>query len=157
MLLDQLKNDVNESLKKGDKTRVGTLRFLLSAVRNDAINKYQAAGETKVTDADVLEVVKRLVKTHKESIEAFVKANRPELAEKEKAELSILESFLPKQISDEELKKMLEPVVASGETNLPAGRQDFGLLMKQAMTAVADAADGGRVATLLKQMLAQKG
>lgn len=146
MLLDQIKTDVNDSLKKGDKTRVETLRFLLAAVRNEAIAKYQAAGEEKVTDADVLEVVKHQVKTHKESIEAFTKANRSELAAKEQAELAILETFLPKQISDEELKKLLEPVVVTGESN-------FGLLMKQAMAAVNGAADGGRVAAALKQMI----
>ncbi len=146
MLFDEIRADVNESLKKGDKTRVETLRFLLAAVRNVAIAKYQAAGEEKVTDADVLEVVKHQVKTHKESIEAFTKANRPELAGKEQSELTILEAFLPKQMSDEDLKKILEPVVATGETN-------FGLLMKQAMAAVKGVADGGRVAEMLKQML----
>lgn len=146
MLLDQIRADINESLKKSDKTRVETLRFLLSAVGNEAIAKYQAAGEKKLTDADVLEVVKRQVKTHRESIEAFQKGGRPELVAKEQAELAILESFLPKQLSDDELRKILEPIVASGETN-------FGPLMGQAMAAVKGQADGGRVAALLKQML----
>lgn len=146
MLLDQIKTDINESLKKGDAVRVGTLRFLLAAIRNDAINKYQAAGESKVTDADVLDVVKKQVKTHKESILAFQNGNRPELAAKEQAELTILEAFLPKQLSDDELRLLLAPTAASGEKN-------FGLLMKQAMSAVAGKADGGRVSALLREML----
>lgn len=153
MLIDQLKTDLTLSLKKGDTVRVGTLRFLLAAIQNTAIHKYGSASGTSLTDEDVLGVIKIQAKTHRESINAFEKARRGELVAKEQAELTILEAFLPKAVSDEELMKLLEPVVASGENNLPAGRQDFGLLMKKAMAAVKDKADGGRVATILKQML----
>lgn len=146
MFLDQLKLDLTGSLKAGRKVRVETLRFLLAAIRNFAIAKYGAAGEAPMTDADILEVVKKQVKTHQESIEAFEKGGRPELAAAEKAQLAILEEFLPKQISDEELMTILAPVVASGE-------QNFGLLMKAAMAAMAGRVDGGRVAGLLKKML----
>lgn len=146
MLLDQLKADVFASMKKGDHVRVDTLRFLLAAVRNAAISKYAAAGESAMKDEDVLDVIKKQVKTHKESIEAFTKAGRSELVLKEQGELTVLEAFLPKEMTDEELKILLQPVVASGEPN-------FGLLMKQAMTIVAGRVDGGRVASMLKQLL----
>lgn len=145
-LLPQISDDINTSLKKGDHIRVGTLRFLLSAIRNDAIAKYGADSDTKVTDEDVLGVVKKQVKTHKESIEAFEKAGRQELRDQEKAELAILSAFLPAEISDEELKSLLEPVIAGGEEN-------FGVLMKQSMAAVNGKADGGRVASILKQLV----
>ncbi len=146
MLLDDLKADVLTSMKKGDHVRVDTLRFLLAAIRNAAISKYQAAGEAAMKDEDVLDVIKKQVKTHKESIEAFTKASRNELVSKEQGELTILEAFLPKEMTDEELKKLLEPVAKSGESN-------FGLLMKQAMQAVAGRADGGRVSSMLKQLI----
>lgn len=146
MLLDQLKADVLTSMKKGDHVRVDTLRFLLAAVRNTAIDKYAAAGEDAMRDVDVLDVIKKQVKTHKESIDAFAKAGRSELVTKEQGELLILEAFLPKEMSDDELKKLLEPVAATGEKN-------FGLLMKQAMQIVAGRADGGRVSTILKQLI----
>ena len=146
MLVDQLKADLTQSLKKGDSVRVGTLRYLLFAIGNLAISKYGNSSETSLIDEDVLDVIKKQVKTHRESIDAFEKAGRDELVAKEQAELVILGEFLPKQISDEELKKLLEPVISSGETNL-------GLLMKQAMILVAGKADGGRVATIVKQML----
>ena len=149
MLLDTLRNDLMSSLKKGDSNRVETLRFLLAAIRNVAIATYGSAGEASLTDADILEVIKKQVKTHKESIDAFTKAGRNELSERESNQLHVLEEFLPKEMSDEELKKLLEPVVASGETN-------FGLLMKQAMAIVAGQADGGRVAEILKQILNPK-
>lgn len=146
MLLDTLRNDLTTSLKKGDSNRVETLRFLLAAIRNVAIAKYGSAGEASLTDADILDVIKKQVKTHKESIEAFANAGRNELVQKEQAQLTVLEAFLPKEISDEDLKKLLEPVISSGETNL-------GLLMKQAMAVVAGKADGGRVAGILKEII----
>lgn len=146
MLLDEIKSTLITSLKAGDTRRVDTLRFLLAAIRNAAISKYAARGEESLTDADVLDVIKKQTKTHKESIEVFDKAGRTELATKEKEELAILEAYLPKQLSDEEIKALLEPVVASGDTN-------FGKLMGAAMAAVKGKADGGRVATILKQML----
>ena len=146
MTLDQIRQDVNESMKKGDSVRVDTLRFLLAAIRNMAITKYGAAGESAVTEADVMDGIKKQAKAHRESVEAFTKANRPELAAKEQKELTILESFLPKEMSDEELKKLLEPIVAGGEKN-------FGLLMKAAMTAVQGKADGGRVSSILRTMV----
>ena len=149
MLRDTIQQDVNDSLKAGKKDRVETLRFLLSAVTNFAINKYGAAGETKLTDTDIVDVVKKQVKTHKESIEAFQKAGRRDLVDKESSQLAILGEFVPKEISDEELKKLLSPVVASGESN-------FGKLMGLAMGAAHGQADGGRIAALLKQLLTSK-
>jgi uncharacterized protein YqeY len=149
MLLDDIKADVLTSMKKGDHVRVDTLRFLIAAVRNAAISKYAAAGEAAMKDEDVMDVIKKQVKTHKESIDAFTKAGRTELVSKEQGELSILEAFLPKEMTDDELKKLLEPVAASGEAN-------FGLLMKQAMAAVAGKADGGRVSAMLRSMMTAK-
>ena len=149
MRLTDLQQDLNASLKSGKTDRVDTLRFLIAAVKNAAIAKYGNEAETKLTEADILDVVKKQVKTHRESIEAFVSAGRQELANKEKAQLAVLEEFVPKQLSDEELKKLLEPVVASGEKN-------FGLLMKSAVAIVKGQADGARVAGILKQMLSQR-
>ena len=146
MLIDRLQQDLNASLKAGKSIRVETIRFLIAAVRNAAIAKYWGKADTSLTDADIVEVVKKQIKTHKESIEAFKKAGRTELVDKEKQELEILLEFAPKEISDDELKKILEPIASSGESN-------FGLLMKQTMAAVAGKADGGRVAMMLKHML----
>lgn len=145
MNLNNLQEDLNASLKAGNSVRVGTLRLLISAVRNAAIAKYNADWETSLKDEDIMDVVKKQIKTHKESITAFTSASRSELAAKEQAELDVLTEFAPKEISDDELKALLAPVVASGESN-------FGLLMKNAMAVVGGAADGGRVAAMLKQL-----
>ena len=149
MLLTDLKQDLTESMKKGDRVRVETIRFLLAAVRNSAIDKYGSAGESSLTDTDVADVVKKQVKTHKESVEAFTKARRDDLVKKEQAQLTILEAYLPAQITDEELKELLAEVASSGETN-------FGLLMKAAMAKVGGQADGGRVSAILRQLMQQK-
>jgi hypothetical protein len=146
MLMDRLQTDLTNSLKAGKVTRVETIRFLIAGVRNAVTAKYGTEWEKKMTDADVVDTVKKQIKTHRESIEAFEKANRQDLVAKEKTQLTILEEFAPKELSDEELKKILEPIASSGEKN-------FGLLMKQAMALVKGQADGGKVASALKSLV----
>lgn len=145
MRIDQLKTELAAAMKSGDTTRRDTLRFLLSAINNSAIGKYGREADTKLTEADVLDTIKKQVKTHRESIEAFEKGGRADLANKEKAELAILETYLPKQLSDEELKAFLAPIAATDG--------DFGPLMGKAMAVVKGQADGGRVSQMLKRLL----
>lgn len=145
MTLNDLQTDLNASLKLGKSGRVGTLRLLISAIRNAAIGSYGNAWETSIKESDVESMVKKQVKTHKESIRAFELAGRSDLVAKEQEELTVLEEFAPKELSDEALRSLLTPVAASGEPN-------FGLLMKQAMTAVGGQADGGRVSSMLKEL-----
>ena len=144
--MQELQSDLNTSLKAGNAVRVEALRFLIAGIRNSVTAKYGAEWETKLTDADVIDVVKKQVKTHRESIEAFERAGRQELVGRERAQLSVLEEFAPKELSDDDLKKLLAPIVASGESN-------FGLLMKTAMAAVAGQADGGRVSNILREIV----
>ncbi len=147
--LQSLQEDLNASLKSGNAVRVGTLRMFVSAVRNTAIGKYGANWETAITEADIVDVAKKQVKTHKESVDAFQKAGRPELAEKEQSELAILSEFAPKDLSDDELKVLLAPIANLEEKN-------FGLIMKSAMAVVKGQADGARVSAILKQLTSSK-
>lgn len=94
MLHDDIKATLAVALKAGDKRRVETLRFLLAAVQNSAIATYGAESEAKLTERDVLDVIEKQVKSHKQSIEAFEKAGREDLVRKEKEELAILETYL---------------------------------------------------------------
>lgn len=149
MTLSDLQTDLNASLKGGKASRVATLRLLISAVRNAAIAKYGASWETSLTPADIEDVVKKQIKTHKESIDAFTAAGRGELAAKEQEELNVLSEFAPKEMSDDELEAILRPIAASGEAN-------FGLMMKSAMAAVAGKADGARVSSALKRLTSSK-
>jgi len=148
MLLSKLKQELQNALKRGDMTRRDTLRYLLSAVHNAAIAKYGSDAEKKLTDSDILDVIEKQVKTHRESIEAFEKGGRADLVEKEKAELAVLAAYLPKQLSDDELRALLKPVVAQGG--------GFGPMMGRAMAVVKGKADGKRVADVVKRLLAQQ-
>lgn len=146
MTVSELQSAITSALKAHDSVRVETLRFLLSAVRNEAIAKYGAEAEGKITSDDILAAVKKQVKTHKESVEAFTKAGRNELAATEEAQLAILKEFLPAELTDDALKTLLAPIIESGEKN-------FGKIMGSAMAAVKGQADGARISALLREMM----
>jgi len=145
MLLQDIQHTVTESLKKGDAVVVETLRFLIAAVQYEAIRTYGADAHTKVTDDDVMRVIKKQIKTHKESIEMFEKAERVELAAKEKAQLEILMRYVPSEMTDDELISVLQPFASAGG--------EFGPLMGKAMVAVKGKADGQRVSRVLRMLM----
>jgi len=145
-MLAKLQKQLIVAMKAHNVIEVGAIRMLISAVKNLAIDRYGVEAETKVSDTDVLEVVKKQVKTHKESIEAFTKAGRDELAQKEKEELDFLSNYLPAELSDEDLRAILSKVVSE------SGGLEFGPLMGKAMTAVKGQADGTRVSKMLKEL-----
>jgi uncharacterized protein len=147
MVYKQLQADLIVAMKSGDTIKKDMLRMLISGIRNGAIASYGADWETKITDEDCLNTCKKEAKKHQESIDVFEKNNRKDLADKEKGELVVIQSYLPKELSDEELKKLLEPVIAKGD------KSNFGLLMKDAMNAVGGKAGGGRVSQMLKSMI----
>ena len=144
MLLDQLQSELNAALKNRDQLRVGTLRFLLGAIFNFQIEK----GKDYVAcDNDVLNIIARQVKTHRESIEMFGKGGRNDLVDREKAELAILESYLPAQMSEGEIKVKITQIME----NNPG--LDFGGLMKLAMGELRGKADGAVVSRLVKEVV----
>ncbi len=146
MLLEQIQSEMIASLKSGDKLRTETLRFLISAVKKYEIDTYLPGSSGKLTDEDVLKIIRKQVKTHDESIVAFTKGARPELAEKEKAELEILKKYLPIEMSEEEIRKLVKLVVGSGQTQ-------FGPVMGMVMKQVAGRAGGDRVGKIVGEEL----
>ncbi|MEK7060881.1 MAG: GatB/YqeY domain-containing protein [Patescibacteria group bacterium] len=155
MLFEQLQKQLIVAMKARNATEVGTIRMLISAAKNVAIDNYGKDADTKLTDADVLEVVKKQVKTHKESIDAFTKAGRVELAQKEKEELDILSHYLPAELSDADLYTIVSRVV------LESKGLAFGPLMGKVMAAIknlpaqAGQADGNRVSLILKKLMSK--
>lgn len=141
MLLDQIQSELNAAVKNRDQVRVDTLRFLLGAIFNFQIEKGK---DYVASDNDVLNVIAKQVKTHKESIEMFQKAGRQDLVDREQSELKILQGYLPAQLSDEEIKNKIEEI----KKNNPGA--DFGTLMKAAMAELRGKADGAKVAEWLK-------
>ena len=149
-MLSKLQEQLISAMKAHNAVEVGTIRMLISAVKNIAIDKYGVDADTKLTDADVLDVVKKQVKTHKESIDAFTKAGRPELAEKEQAEFDVLAKYLPAELPDADLHAIVSKVVSESEGLA------FGPLMGKVMAAVKGQASGDRVSAILKELTSSK-
>jgi hypothetical protein len=144
-VLELINTDLVEAQKKRDEVVVSTLRMLLAAVKNAQIAK---SGE--LTDEEVLEQIAKSVKQHRESIDAYEKGGRGDLVEKEKAELSVLEKFLPEQMSEEEIGKIVDDVISSTGAK---GAGDLGRMMGQVMAKVKGQADGNVVSQVVKSKL----
>ena len=109
-LADQIDSDLKDAMRARDTARLGVLRMLKSALKYAAIEKSGAEGELE--DAEATQVIRKQVKQRQDSIESFEKGGRPELAEKEKAELAILNAYLPAAMSDEELTRVVRETIA---------------------------------------------
>jgi len=146
MLEDQIRKDLKSAQKQKEALEVSVLRLALSALHNRQIEKQE-----KLTDEDVVSVLRTQVKQRKESIEAFKKGGRSELARKEKEELAILSKYLPQEISKEELAKIVDKIISSTGASGPS---DFGKVMGRVMGQVKGRAEGATVAALVKKKLA---
>lgn len=147
MLLDQIQSDLKEAQKARDQEKIDTLRFLLSALKYVRIEKYPQGDDSSLTDDDVLAVLNKQVKTHKESIDMFDKGGRKDLVDKEQAQLVILQSYLPEQMSQEDIRSKIEEVRKANP------EADFGAMMKLCMVELKGKADGGTVSKILKELL----
>ena len=147
-LKEQLKADLTSAMRERDQVRAGSIRMALTAVTNEEV-----AGKEhrELSDDDVLKVLTKEAKKRREAAEAYTGAGRAELAAKEEAELAVLEGYLPQQLSDEELEGIVREAVASSGA---AGMPQMGLAMKAANAAVAGRAEGGRVAAVVRRVLA---
>ena len=145
MLIEKIKSDLNEAMRARDETKVSTLRFLLSAINNKSIEL-----QKELTDEDINQVIAKQVKERKESIAAFSAANREELATKERAEMEYLSIYLPQQLTEGEVEKIVNDVI--GELGA-SGPNDFGRVMSTVMARVKGQTDGNIVSGLVKKVL----
>lgn len=140
-------------MKSADPTTVGVLRLVLSALNNKAIDKKGRTGSEELTEEEMAQVMMTEAKKRKESIEVFLKGNRADLADKEKAELEILQKYLPKQMGREEVKKIVENKI---ETLRQAqGDMSFGNIMKVVMAELRGKADSAMISNLVKEKLSK--
>jgi len=149
---ERIQNDIREALKAGEEIKVGTLRMVLAFLINKEKEKgLPAGGQGKeISDEEAMDVLQTEAKKRRESIEAFEKGGRPELAEKEKKELEILKAYLPEQLSEEEIEKLVvEAIEKTGATSM----QDIGKIMGALMPQVKGKADGNLVNTIVKEKL----
>lgn len=146
MLVEKITADLTAAMKAGDAAKVSVLRMLKAELANGAIAQRVEA----LPDAAALEVLRRQLKQRRESLEAFQKGQRADLAAKEAAEITILETYLPAQMPEASLRAIVQDcVTASGA----AGPQDMGKVMKLVMAKVQGQADGKTVSALVTQAL----
>ena len=143
----RLHDDLTTAIRARDEVSSATLRMALTAVKNEAVSGSEAR---ELTDADVVVVLGREAKKRRESATAYDDAQRPELAARERAELVVLEGYLPAQLDDDELAALV--VAAVAETGADSPRQ-MGAVMKVLTPRVAGRADGGRVAAAVRAAL----
>lgn len=143
-----LQTALTEAMRERDQVRAGTLRMTLTAVTNEEVSGKEAR---ELSDDEVLKVISKEAKKRREAAMAYQDAGRAELADRELAELSVLEAYLPQQLSDEELDALVATAVQdSGATGMP----QMGLVMKAVQPLVAGRAEGGRIAAAVKKALA---
>ena len=147
MLTDKLAADLKQSMLAKDAVRTSTLRILKSAVEYHKIEKKQES----LTDADVTGVIKKQIKQRQDSIEGFEKGNRTDLADKEKAELAILKSYLPEDLSQAQVEEIVKATI----TELGAStKAEMGKVMKAVQARTAGRADNRLVSQLVAAQLA---
>ena len=148
MLKQQLRDELKQAMLARDELKLSVIRMLVSAITYYEINKGGAGYEA--TDEDVLTVIGTQVKQRKDSIEQFEKAGRQELADKEKKELALLSTYLPAQMSEEEIRELVKQAVTQTGASTPA---DMGKVMGALMPKVKGKADGGLVSKIVKESL----
>lgn len=144
-LKDRLQKDMQKAAKERNPLALSALRMALADIKNREI---EARGE--LADDAILKALASMVKRRRESIELFLKGNRPELAEKEQAEIVVLESYLPKGLSEAEVEALAREAIAAAGAGAPS---DMGRVMKELMPKVAGRADGKLVSEVVRRLL----
>jgi uncharacterized protein len=148
-LQNQIEEKLNQSLKNKDKTLYPTLRLIVSAIK-DAVIANRGKDSKELTDQDIMSLLKKMVKQRNESCEVYKKAGREELLASETKEIEIISSFLPKQLSEEETKKICEDVVKKVGA---ASIKDMGKVMGELKKTHADVLDFSKVGSIIKTIL----
>ncbi|WP_421741165.1 GatB/YqeY domain-containing protein [Cellulomonas sp.] len=145
--LDQLTSDLTTAMKARDTERTGILRQIIGAVRFEA---KAGAVEKELSDDEVLKILAREVKKRRDSAQIYTDANAPERAATETAEADLIETYLPAQLSDDELQALVTAVIADvGATSV----RDMGAVMKEASARAGASADGKKLSTLVRAAL----
>lgn len=144
----QIQTDLVAAMKAHETVRLAALRGIKSAI---LLAKTSEGGNGEVTDADIVKIIRKLVKQRKESAEIYSGQNRQDLAENELAEAAAMEVYLPRQLEEAELREILKGIIAETGASKPS---DMGKVMGVATKRLAGQADGKLVSTLVKELLA---
>ncbi len=150
MILDKINEDYKNAVKDKDEVKRETLNMLKSAIKYREIELRSSGKE--LTEEEVISVIQKEIKKRKEAIELYEKGGRGDLVSKEKRELEILESYLPKQLSEEEIENIIKEVINSVGATSPS---DIGKVMKEVMPKVKGRADGSLVKKIAENLLSK--
>lgn len=145
-LLERITNDLKAAMKSGDRVRVDVLRFVLAGIQGVQKDKYAAQPGVALSDEEAIAVLQKEVKRRREAIELFKKGNRADLVDKEEADLAIIAAYMPKELSPEEIEKIVNDLHTKGFS-------DFNSLMREAMKELKGRADGKIVGEIVKRKL----
>ncbi|MCF4164838.1 GatB/YqeY domain-containing protein [Zavarzinia compransoris] len=150
MLRDRLNGAMKDAMRAKDMTRVTTIRMILAAFKDRDIAARTEGPDGGVGEAELVNVLQKLVKQRRDSIEAYEKGGRPELAEKERAEIAVIEDYLPQQMSEDEMKSAIAAAVADTGA---AGMKDMGKVMAMLRERHGGTMDFGKASPLVKAAL----
>ena len=144
-LADRIKDDMKVAMRERDKDRLGTIRLVLAAMKQQEVDTRK-----ELTDNDVLAIINKMVKQRRDSIEQFTKAGRDELAAKEQSEIETIQEYLPEQLSQEDILTLVdEAIAATGAESM----RDMGKVMGMLKPKLQGRADMGQVSGLIKSKL----
>jgi uncharacterized protein YqeY len=144
-LAEQVRADMTAAMKAQEKERLSTLRMLQSALKNEQIN----VGH-ELSDEEAMTVIRKAMKQRQDSIEQYTNAGRTELADKERAEMAILQTYLPPELTAEELEAGLQEIIA---TTGAASKKDMGKVMKEATARFKGRVDGKKIQEAVSRLL----
>ena len=146
----RLTEDMKISMKSGDKARLSTIRLMQSAIKDlDIANR--GLGKEAGGEAELLQLFAKMVKQREESAKIYIEGGRPELAAQEKAEILIIQGYMPQQLSDEDAAKAIKEIIAATGAS---GIKDMGKVMAELRAAFAGQMDFGKASGLIKSLLA---
>ena len=149
-LKETIETEYKNALKSKDKTKISTYRLILSSIKDLDISNRSGPNKKETDDEDIKKLFKKMVKQRAESIEIYKKNNRPDLLEVEQNEYDLISGFLPKQLSEEETKKICEEIISKlGAQSI----KDMGKVMGELKKQYADEIDFSKAGSLLKQLL----
>lgn len=150
-LKERIMGDIKTAMKAGDAPRLSTLRLLQSAMMNKEIEKMKK--DVGLSDAEVIDVVSSEVKKRRDASAIYTQGGNREAAQKEETEITILMEYLPKQLSEDELRDIIKGAI---EKTGAASEKDFGTVMKEVSPQTKGRADGNLVSKLVKELLGSK-
>ncbi len=146
-LLEKIRQDLKEAMKRGDKERLSALRMVLSNAKNRQIEKKEA-----LDDAEIVRIVQGLIRQSKDAISQFRQGNRADLVKKEETFISVCQAYLPEQLTEKDLTALIKDTI---EETGAIGVKDMGKVMKVVMPKVAGRADGKRVNQIVRAILSE--